>query len=182
MPLGLPHHCCQAICALQAELERDTETLKKEVIDIRLLAQRDIVLDPQAEMLEVSPLPHNQTAEHTRLAHDWPKRALTCLHMSACLFVCVCVVMESGVLGSQALWHAAVLLQGMNHPGKWGGNDMCESTIDMACIVHSSVEHLCGNAMSCRPGQANSPFALTAFVTLVLLLYLCLHAGHSLHL
>ena len=44
---------------LQAELERDTETLKKEVIDIRLLAQRDIVLDPQAEMLEVSLLPHN---------------------------------------------------------------------------------------------------------------------------
>ncbi|KAL3130872.1 hypothetical protein ABBQ38_000201 [Trebouxia sp. C0009 RCD-2024] len=37
----------------KAELERDTDTLKKEVIDIRLLAQRDIVLDPEAEMLEV---------------------------------------------------------------------------------------------------------------------------------
>ena len=42
----------------QADLERDTETLKKEVVDIRLLAQRDIVLDPQAEMLEVSRLQH----------------------------------------------------------------------------------------------------------------------------
>lgn len=44
--------------SLQAELERDTDTLKKEVIDIRLLAQRDIVLDPEAEMLEVPTLPH----------------------------------------------------------------------------------------------------------------------------
>ena len=41
---------------VQAELERDTDTLKKEVIDIRLLAQRDIVLDPEAELLEV-PMP-----------------------------------------------------------------------------------------------------------------------------
>lgn len=57
----IPSH----VCALQAELERDTESLKKEVVDIRLLAQRDIVLDPQAEMLEVNPLPH--IAEHIRL-------------------------------------------------------------------------------------------------------------------
>lgn len=42
---------------LQGELERDTDTLKKEVVDIRLLAQRDIVLDPEAEMLQVSILP-----------------------------------------------------------------------------------------------------------------------------
>lgn len=57
------HKFCQTFqpshsCTLQAELERDTESLKKEVIDIRLLAQRDIVLDPQAEMLEVTSLPH----------------------------------------------------------------------------------------------------------------------------
>ncbi len=38
---------------MQAELERDADTLKKEVLDVRLLAQRDIVLDPEAEMLEV---------------------------------------------------------------------------------------------------------------------------------
>jgi hypothetical protein len=38
---------------MQAELDRDADTLKKEVLDIRLLAQRDIVLDPEAEMLEV---------------------------------------------------------------------------------------------------------------------------------
>ena len=43
---------------LQTELERDTDTLKKEIIDIRLLAQRDIVLDPQAEILEVPHLPY----------------------------------------------------------------------------------------------------------------------------
>lgn len=58
------------MCALQAELERDTESLKKEVVDIRLLAQRDIVLDPQAEMLEVSPLAQTQSAEHTGLSHE----------------------------------------------------------------------------------------------------------------
>ena len=38
---------------LQAELERDTDSLKKEVVDIRLLAQKEMVLDPEAEMLEV---------------------------------------------------------------------------------------------------------------------------------
>lgn len=38
---------------MQAELDRDADTLKNEVLDIRLLAQRDIVLDPEAEMLEV---------------------------------------------------------------------------------------------------------------------------------
>ena len=38
---------------MQAELDRDADTLKKEVLDIRLLAGRDIVLDPEAEMLEV---------------------------------------------------------------------------------------------------------------------------------
>ena len=38
---------------MQAELDRDTDTLKKEVLDIRLLAQRDTVLDPEADMAEV---------------------------------------------------------------------------------------------------------------------------------
>ena len=38
---------------MQAELDRDTDTLKKEVLDIRLLAQRDTVLDPEADMSEV---------------------------------------------------------------------------------------------------------------------------------
>ena len=38
---------------MQAELERDTDSLKKEVVDIRLLAQKEMVLDPEAEMLEV---------------------------------------------------------------------------------------------------------------------------------
>ena len=38
---------------LQEELDRDTDSLKKEITETRLLAQKDIVLDPDAEMPEV---------------------------------------------------------------------------------------------------------------------------------
>ncbi len=56
---------------MQAELERDADTLKKEVVDIRLLAQRDIVLDPEAEMLEVG-----QNLMSCHLSHH-PSRQLS---------------------------------------------------------------------------------------------------------
>lgn len=98
------------MCAVQAELERDTETLKKEVVDIRLLAQRDIVLDPQADMLEVSPLPQNQSAEDT--SREWPQEGLlwspavlACMHLhglSVCLCICTCELWHSRHSGSLA--------------------------------------------------------------------------------
>ena len=39
---------------MQEELDRDSEALKKELVEIRLLAQKEMVLDPDAEMFEVS--------------------------------------------------------------------------------------------------------------------------------
>ena len=39
---------------VQEELDRDSEALKKELLETRLLAQKEMVLDPDAEMLEVS--------------------------------------------------------------------------------------------------------------------------------
>lgn len=45
------HHSASA--ALQEELERDAEVLKKDLVETRLLAQKELVLDPEAEMFEV---------------------------------------------------------------------------------------------------------------------------------
>lgn len=92
------------------------------MVDIRLLAQRDIVLDPQAEMLEVTSLPH--VAKHQQSpAQDVLFLFIGCLIFVSMKFDSTSIqppLQAIAVLKADSQWHKG----GMTCLSQYGGGSI----------------------------------------------------------